>query len=59
MTAAKWAAATKIYNDRLERLAQQKGFEFLEKNPRALMDKLADIEPRIVERLINENFTCT
>lgn len=59
MTASKWASATKIYNNRLEDLTKKKNAEFIRKNPRALADKLSEIEPRITDRIHKEDYYCT
>jgi hypothetical protein len=59
MTASKWASATKTYNERLERIAKKKNIEFIRKNPRALADKLSEVEPMIAERNFKQDFTGT
>lgn len=59
MTTPKWAAATNIYNAQLEELSKKKHFVFIKKNPRALMEKLAEIEPKILDRVSRNNYTCT
>lgn len=59
MTASKWATATKTYNDRLEDLMKKKNAEFIRKNPRALADKLSEIEPKITDRILKGNYKCT
>jgi hypothetical protein len=58
MTTGKWAAASKLYNNKLKALGKKKNIQIFEKNPRALMDKLNDIEPRISERLLKEDYIC-
>ena len=59
MTAMKWASATQIYNTRLEALGKEKHFQVIPKSPRALADKLNEIEPKIIERIRQKNYTCT
>lgn len=59
MTAVKWASATQLYNTRLEALAKEKHFEAIKKSPRALADKLNEIEPKIMERIRRKEYTCT
>jgi hypothetical protein len=53
-----WAKATNEYNTRLEALAKSSKFPFIPKNPRALMDKLGEIEPKISDRLLRQDFQC-
>ncbi|KAF8969038.1 hypothetical protein BDZ97DRAFT_1902759 [Flammula alnicola] len=59
MTVSKWASAAKIYNEQLEALGKTKNIEILKKNPRALTDKLSEIEPKISERILKQNYLCT
>lgn len=59
MTAQKWASATSIYNTQLEVCSKKKGFQFIKKNPRALSEKLNEIEPKIIERVSRNNYICT
>lgn len=58
MTSQKWVSATHIYNERLEQQARVRGILFIRKNPRALMEKLGEIEPKISKRLLTKNFKC-
>lgn len=58
MTSRKWVAATETYNLRLEELCKAKGAVAMKKNPRALMDKLGQIEPKIAVRIATGNFIC-
>jgi hypothetical protein len=58
MTSRKWVVATETYNHRLEELCRAKGVVAIKKNPRALMDKLGHIEPKIANRLATGNFIC-
>ncbi|KAJ7937612.1 hypothetical protein B0H13DRAFT_1588397 [Mycena leptocephala] len=55
MSSKKWAEATKEYNVRLRRLPG--GSQFIQKNPRALLEKLVEIEPHIAARLSAGDFT--
>lgn len=59
MNPKRWADFTKIYNTRLAALAQRKGLSVVMKNPRALQDKLGEIEPQIANRIYKQNFLCT
>lgn len=59
MNSKRYADGVKTYNLALEPLAQRKGFLFVEKNPRALLDKLTEIEAVILKRCKTKNFTCT
>ncbi|KAF8973794.1 hypothetical protein BDZ97DRAFT_1751761 [Flammula alnicola] len=56
MTASKWASAAKIFNDRLEVVGKKKNIEIIKKNPRALVDKLNAIEPKISDRILKGNY---
>ncbi|KAF8186240.1 hypothetical protein BJ912DRAFT_927161 [Pholiota molesta] len=56
MTTSKWASATSDYNKRLEELGRKKKINVIKKNPRALMDKLNEIEPKISERLQSRDY---
>ena len=58
MTSQKWVSATHTYNERLEEKARVRGVQFIKKNPRALMEKLGEIEPKISKRLLTKNFKC-
>ncbi|KAJ7166768.1 hypothetical protein C8R46DRAFT_1351047 [Mycena filopes] len=55
MNSRKWVTATTEYNSRLRRLPG--GNQFIAKNPRALLEKLGEMEPKIATRLANNNFT--
>ncbi|KAJ7615765.1 hypothetical protein DFH06DRAFT_1365836 [Mycena polygramma] len=54
MTSRTWVASTAEYNTRLRRLSG--GAQFIQKNPRALLEMLGDIEPKIVDRILTNNF---
>jgi hypothetical protein len=58
MTSHRWVTATNTYNSRLEALAKSHNQVFIPKNPRALMEKLGEIEPKISDRLIRDDFRC-
>ena len=58
MSSRKYAEATEEFNSRMGQKARAKGMEFVAKNPRALMEKLAAIEEIIMNRLSTENFVC-
>lgn len=59
MTTQKWAASAKVYNTELEELSKKKHTTFIKKNPRALMEKLGEIEPKILDRVSRNNYACT
>ena len=59
MNSRKWVGATKMYNEVLAKDRKSKGLsEVIKKNPRALMDKLGEIEPMIMKRLATNDFKC-
>ena len=58
MTSQKWVSATVAYNKTLKERGNLQGVPVVKKNPRALMDKLSEVEPKISKRLITKNFTC-
>ncbi|THH00509.1 hypothetical protein EW026_g2025 [Hermanssonia centrifuga] len=56
MTPRGFVEATQVYNERLERANRANGHTTIKKNPRALMNKLAEVEPRILQRLATQDF---
>jgi len=59
MTSRKWVIATEAYNIRLAELYKKQGIQLAtKKNPRALMDKLGQLEPKIANRIATNDFTC-
>ncbi|THG93316.1 hypothetical protein EW026_g7888 [Hermanssonia centrifuga] len=56
MTPRGYVEATQLYNEQLERVNRANGHTTVRKNPRALMNKLAEIEPRILQRLATQDF---
>ncbi|GBE80642.1 hypothetical protein SCP_0303590 [Sparassis crispa] len=58
MTPQKWVVAANDYNVRLEALNGAKGKNTIRKTPRALMEKLGEIEPKILTCLSSGKFTC-
>ncbi|KAF9475045.1 hypothetical protein BDN70DRAFT_814702 [Pholiota conissans] len=56
MTASKWASAAEEYNVWLESIGKEKSITTVKKNPRALADKLKNIEPHITNRLLKQDF---
>lgn len=58
MNGPKWVSATHEYNTRLEAQCQASGSLMIKKHPRALMDKLGDIEPKINARITTGNYKC-
>ncbi|EGO02071.1 hypothetical protein SERLA73DRAFT_50137, partial [Serpula lacrymans var. lacrymans S7.3] len=53
----KWVQATNQYNTRLQQKFQHKG-PIVKKSPRALLDKLGEMEGHIIERVKSNNFAC-
>ncbi|KAL6303302.1 hypothetical protein BKA93DRAFT_818125 [Sparassis latifolia] len=58
MTPRKWVIAAEAYNTRLEALNHGKGLSTIRKTPRALMDKLGELEPKILAHITAEDYTC-
>ena len=58
MTCRKWVTATSSFNTQLEERQKGGNLEIVKKNPRALMDKLAEVEQQIIQRSTTGNFTC-
>ena len=58
MTCRKWVTATSSFNTQLEERQKGGNLEIVKKNPRALMDKLAEVEQQIIQRFTTGNFTC-
>jgi hypothetical protein len=58
MTPSKWVSATRDYNTRLEAKNGVNGLPTITKRPRALVHKLGEIEPKILDRLARQDFTC-
>ncbi|EGO27964.1 hypothetical protein SERLADRAFT_406875 [Serpula lacrymans var. lacrymans S7.9] len=56
MSAQKWVDATEMYNVALEELCTREGIDIVRKNPRALFDKLGDVETAIIERMSTNNY---
>lgn len=59
MTSHRYVEATHLYNVGLERLAPVYGLTFVPKNPRALLNKLGEIEGMILKRIYKQDFMCT
>ena len=60
MTCRKWVNATNIFNTQLEEQRKGENLDVVKKNPRPLMDKLAEVEEQIIQWLTTENFAvCT
>lgn len=58
MNSARYAQATLEYNTRLESANKTKGRGTVKKSPRAIMEKLVDVEDVIMVRLSTNNFVC-
>jgi hypothetical protein len=53
-----WVIATNEYNLQLEALNQTKNVPTIHKNPIALVNLLGNIEPKISNRILTNNFLC-
>lgn len=58
MTPQRWATDTAEYNTRLAAAAKEGKWDFVEKNPTALVTKLVSMEVKILQRLATGNFKC-
>lgn len=59
MNSQKWVAATKLFNEALAQNQKAKGLSTaIKKNPRALMEKLGEIEANVMKRSVTKDFTC-
>jgi hypothetical protein len=58
MAPSKWVRAAHDYNERLEAKNNANGLPTIRKCPRALVLKLGEIEPKILDRLARQDFTC-
>lgn len=58
MTSKRWAAVTVEYNTRLSDLCSAKNLPTTHKHPRALVEKLSEVEIIVAERLSAKNFRC-
>jgi hypothetical protein len=56
MTPARWARATGEFNRRLAEDGRQRGVSSVLKHPRALMEKLGEIEGKVTDRLYRNDF---
>jgi hypothetical protein len=55
MTSKRWVLATEEYN---RRLVEKMGQSIIQKNPQALLRALGDIEPKLMNRIIKDEYTC-
>ena len=59
MNSQKWVTATRLFNEAFTAQQHAKGISnIIKKNPRALMDKLGEMEPKIAKRIATQNYTC-
>jgi len=56
MTPKKWVAATHDYNKRLEALNMTRHHQTIAKMPKALMEMLGDVETKIANRILKNDF---
>lgn len=59
MNAFKWVQATEEYNKRLTKANRKAQRPTIKKNPRALIEKLVDIEQKILSRIARRDYRCT
>jgi hypothetical protein len=59
MSSKKWVTATHLYNADLTIVKARNGTPAVPKNPRALLDKLGEVESSIVTRITTGNYKCT
>lgn len=53
-----WVCAASVYNRELEELNRSTNMARPLKTPRALMDKLFDLEPKLIARIVSGNYEC-
>jgi hypothetical protein len=58
MTSHKWVAETAEFNARLEKCNAEANRQTIQKNPRALLDKLLAIEIKVMDRIATNNYKC-
>ncbi len=60
MTPYDWVCAASVYNKELEKLNQatKEAEPRPSKTPRALMEKLFELEPKLIGRIIAEDYEC-
>lgn len=58
MTSNRWVKETIEYNQRLTDVNKKADKPTIEKNPRALFEKLASIEAKILDRIATSNYLC-
>lgn len=58
MSPSKWVAAASAYNAEVDHLNVQKHKNMVRKTPRALMEKLGEVESRILARIATNNYAC-
>lgn len=58
MNPRKWTKATQTYNDLLEEENKTLGLPTSRKNPRALINKLGEVESEILGRLVKGDYKC-
>ncbi|EKM49144.1 uncharacterized protein PHACADRAFT_107413 [Phanerochaete carnosa HHB-10118-sp] len=59
MNSHKYVEATHLFNATLATRAREKGFPYVAKNPRAILDKLGEMETAVLKRIKHQSFTCT
>jgi hypothetical protein len=59
MNSRKWVSETVDYNNQLKSINATKGVATVKKNPRALVDFLGSIEPKISRWILDQDFICS
>lgn len=59
MSPSKWVYAASLYNTEVDRINAQKCKNMLRKTPRALMEKLGEVEGRVLNRIAANDYRCT
>ncbi|EIW64988.1 uncharacterized protein TRAVEDRAFT_159779 [Trametes versicolor FP-101664 SS1] len=57
MTPFDWVCAASLYNTELQKLNRERGRALVMKTPRALMEKLGELEPDILGRIATDNYS--
>jgi hypothetical protein len=58
MTSRRWVAAAELYNSCLVKQNEARHIPTVSKKPRALMEKLGEVELKVIERILTGNYKC-
>jgi hypothetical protein len=58
MTSRRWVVATDLYNTCLTDQNMSAQIQTVPKKPRALMEKLGEVEGKVIDRILTGNFKC-